>query len=79
MGVFEKINNLGKNIQIKHYVFSGEQGKHDSIIVVAQLYIPHQHYANDLAGCKVFSLALLHNAQSPLYCAASNRTKDRRG
>lgn len=37
MGVFEKINNLGKNIQIKHYVFSGVQGKRDSIIVVAQL------------------------------------------
>ncbi|MBO2552581.1 Rha family transcriptional regulator [Shewanella algae] len=37
MGVFEKINNLGKSIKIKHYVFSGEQGKRDSIIVVAQL------------------------------------------
>jgi len=33
----EKINNLGLPQKIRHYVFSGEQGKRDSIIVVAQL------------------------------------------
>jgi phage regulator Rha-like protein len=35
--VFEEINNLGLPVQRKHYVFSGEQGKRDSIVVVAQL------------------------------------------
>ncbi|MDH0031331.1 MULTISPECIES: phage antirepressor KilAC domain-containing protein [unclassified Acinetobacter] len=34
---FEKINNLGLTITVKAYVFTGEQGKRDSIIVVAQL------------------------------------------
>lgn len=33
----EKINNLGHNIKVAVYVFSGEQGKRDSIVVVAQL------------------------------------------
>lgn len=33
----EKINNLGLVIQVKAYVFTGEQGKLDSITVVAQL------------------------------------------
>lgn len=33
----EKINNLGFPQKISEYVFSGEQGKRDSIIVVAQL------------------------------------------
>ncbi|MCW4596773.1 phage antirepressor KilAC domain-containing protein [Pasteurella multocida subsp. multocida] len=33
----EKINNLGLPQKISEYVFSGEQGKRDSIIVVAQL------------------------------------------
>ena len=37
MGVFENINSLSQNSKSKHYVFSGEQGKRDSIIVVAQL------------------------------------------
>ncbi|EMZ8321450.1 phage antirepressor KilAC domain-containing protein [Escherichia coli] len=35
--VSERINNLGFNVQYEHYVFEGEQGKRDSIIVVAQL------------------------------------------
>ena len=35
--VFDKINNLGLTIKISSYVFTGEQGKRDSIIVVAQL------------------------------------------
>ncbi len=35
--VFEKINNLGLLRGIDAYVFEGEQGKRDSIIVVAQL------------------------------------------
>lgn len=35
--VFERINNLGFNVQYEHYVFEGEQGKRDSIVVVAQL------------------------------------------
>ncbi|HHZ5992610.1 TPA: Rha family transcriptional regulator [Escherichia coli] len=35
--VFEKINNLGLRRSIEAYVFEGEQGKRDSIIVVAQL------------------------------------------
>lgn len=34
---FEKINNLGLPSKVGVYVFSGEQGKRDSIIVVAQL------------------------------------------
>ncbi|OTG85860.1 hypothetical protein B9T31_09720 [Acinetobacter sp. ANC 4558] len=33
----EKINNLGLKTQVGIYVFEGEQGKRDSIIVVAQL------------------------------------------
>ncbi|WP_332604846.1 phage antirepressor KilAC domain-containing protein [Acinetobacter sp. ESBL14] len=33
----DKINNLGLNIKVKTYIFTGEQGKRDSIIVVAQL------------------------------------------
>ena len=33
----EKINNLGLPAQRKHYVFSGEQGKRDTIIIVAQI------------------------------------------
>jgi len=33
----EEINNLGLKRKVKHYVFSGEQGKRDSIVVVAQL------------------------------------------
>jgi len=33
----ESINNLGLARKIKHYVFTGEQGKRDSIVVVAQL------------------------------------------
>ncbi|EFH1710629.1 DNA-binding protein [Escherichia coli] len=35
--VFEKINNLGLRRRVEAYVFEGEQGKRDSIIVVAQL------------------------------------------
>lgn len=35
--VFEKINNLGLLRGVDAYVFEGEQGKRDSIIVVAQL------------------------------------------
>ncbi|MDB6994132.1 Rha family transcriptional regulator, partial [Escherichia coli] len=35
--VFEKINNLGLHRSVEAYVFEGEQGKRDSIIVVAQL------------------------------------------
>ncbi|EEU9701949.1 DNA-binding protein [Escherichia coli] len=34
---FEKINNLGLLRGVEAYVFEGEQGKRDSIIVVAQL------------------------------------------
>ncbi len=34
---FEKINNLGLKITVAIYQFVGEQGKRDSIIVVAQL------------------------------------------
>ncbi|EKM4423813.1 Rha family transcriptional regulator [Escherichia coli] len=37
MAVSEKINNLGFKVQYEHYLFEGEQGKRDSIIVVAQL------------------------------------------
>lgn len=33
--VSERINNLGFNVQYEHYVFEGEQGKRDSIVVVA--------------------------------------------
>lgn len=33
----EKINGLGLKNTYSHYVFSGEQGKRDSIVVVAQL------------------------------------------
>lgn len=35
--VFERINNLGLRRSVEAYVFEGEQGKRDSIIVVAQL------------------------------------------
>ncbi|EJG3773806.1 Rha family transcriptional regulator [Escherichia coli] len=35
--VFEKINNLGLRRSVEAYVFEGEQGKRNSIIVVAQL------------------------------------------
>ncbi|ELY1479281.1 phage antirepressor KilAC domain-containing protein [Escherichia coli] len=35
--VFEKINKLGLRRSVEAYVFEGEQGKRDSIIVVAQL------------------------------------------
>ena len=35
--VFEEINNLGLPVQRKVFVFSGPQGKRDSIVVVAQL------------------------------------------
>ncbi|HFS2213927.1 TPA: Rha family transcriptional regulator [Escherichia coli] len=34
--VSERINNLGFKVQHEHYLFEGEQGKRDSIIVVAQ-------------------------------------------
>lgn len=34
---FEKINNLGLRRSVEAYVFEGEQGKRDSIVVVAQL------------------------------------------
>lgn len=37
MGDFEEINNLGAKVIRKLYQFAGEQGKRDSIIVVAQL------------------------------------------
>ncbi|MBB6782548.1 phage antirepressor KilAC domain-containing protein [Escherichia coli] len=37
MVVFEKINNLGLLRGVEAYVFEGEHGKRDSIIVVAQL------------------------------------------
>lgn len=37
MANFEKINNLGLKITVAIYQFVGEQGKRDSIIVVAQL------------------------------------------
>ena len=55
----EKINNLGLTIQVGIYIFEGEQGKLDSITVVAQL-------------CPEFTAALvkrwyeLENAQSKL-------------
>ncbi len=34
---FERINNLGFMVEDEHYVFEGDQGKRDSIVVVAQL------------------------------------------
>ncbi|MBJ8938547.1 phage antirepressor KilAC domain-containing protein [Citrobacter koseri] len=34
---FEKINNLGLAVKVSAYVFEGELGKRDSIVVVAQL------------------------------------------
>ena len=37
MAFSEKINNLGLPAQRKHYVSSGEQGKWDTIIIVAQI------------------------------------------
>lgn len=37
MANFEKINNLGFTVTVGAYVFTGEQGKLDSITVVAQL------------------------------------------
>ncbi|EEV7030774.1 Rha family transcriptional regulator [Escherichia coli] len=37
MGISENINGLGLTQKSKHYLFEGEQGKRDSIIVVAQL------------------------------------------
>ncbi|EMW0060127.1 hypothetical protein ABIV32_001539 [Salmonella enterica subsp. enterica] len=33
---FEKINNLGYAITVKDYVFTGEQGRLDSIVLIAQ-------------------------------------------
>lgn len=33
---FEKINNLGFTITVKDYVFEGEQGRLDSIVLIAQ-------------------------------------------
>ncbi|EIC3047313.1 hypothetical protein LAB19_001647 [Salmonella enterica subsp. enterica serovar Manhattan] len=33
---FEKINNLGHAVTVKDYVFSGEQGRLDSIVLIAQ-------------------------------------------
>lgn len=33
----EEINNLGFTVKHEHYLFDGEQGKRDSIVVVAQL------------------------------------------
>ena len=38
--VSERINNLGFNVQYEHYVFEGEQGKRDSIVVVARQSSP---------------------------------------
>ncbi|WP_049615531.1 Rha family transcriptional regulator, partial [Yersinia pekkanenii] len=35
--VFEEINNLGLTVAREYYVFEGDQGKRDSIVVVAQL------------------------------------------
>ncbi|EOO6022874.1 Rha family transcriptional regulator [Escherichia coli] len=37
MGISENINGLGLTQKSKHYLFEGEQGKRDSIIVVAQI------------------------------------------
>ncbi|ELD0487554.1 Rha family transcriptional regulator [Escherichia coli] len=37
VGISENINGLGLTQKSKHYLFEGEQGKRDSIIVVAQL------------------------------------------
>ena len=37
LGISENINNLGFEIKSEYYIFSGEQGKRDSIIVIAQL------------------------------------------
>lgn len=37
MAFSEKINNLGLPTQRKHYVFSDEQGKRDTIIIVARI------------------------------------------
>lgn len=37
MANFEIINNLGLKLNVGAYIFEGEQGKRDSIIVVAQL------------------------------------------
>ena len=37
MGISENINGLGLTQKSKHYLFEGERGKRDSIIVVAQL------------------------------------------
>ncbi|EPH6016531.1 Rha family transcriptional regulator, partial [Yersinia enterocolitica] len=31
---FERINNLGFMVEDEHYVFEGDQGKRDSIVVV---------------------------------------------
>lgn len=33
---FEKINNLGHTVTVKDYVFTGEQGRLDSIVLIAQ-------------------------------------------
>ncbi|EHH7668523.1 hypothetical protein J8002_001886 [Salmonella enterica] len=33
---FEKINNLGHTVSVKDYVFTGEQGRLDSIVLIAQ-------------------------------------------
>ena len=37
LGISENINNLGFKIKSEYYIFNGEQGKRDSIIVIAQL------------------------------------------
>ncbi|MCX8597651.1 MULTISPECIES: Rha family transcriptional regulator [unclassified Gilliamella] len=37
LGIYENINNLGFKIKSEYYIFNGEQGKRDSIIVIAQL------------------------------------------
>ena len=37
ISLYETINNLGFPTHRKHYVFSGEQGKRDTIIIVAQI------------------------------------------
>lgn len=37
LAFFEEINNLGLAVKREHYLFIGEQGRRDSIVVVAQL------------------------------------------
>ena len=41
LGIFESINNLGLPQKTKLYVFSGEQGKRDSYVVVAKMSPQH--------------------------------------